>query len=432
MRRRISRRRFIVSGACTAAALGAGTVLGGCKDKTARPVPVKGGGRGGAPEPPGPPVAETTYVDGSTGTFPYLEVSGTPREVGRAIGKRFGDLIRKGLDRRADWFASLRQFAQGGGKEAVEIFESAARKHTPRAHEELRGWAEGANMQMSDLMVLNLKTELSELMRLEERPPAQEDEKQPGCSTVVLAGPDGFLHLHNEDGHDAYADLMFVLHVKLTDGVPYLCLSYPGILPGNAPGINARGVVQTTNFIGAREVRLGVGRYFLDRMIYEAKDLDEALEWATHPDRAFAFHHVLSSVPEHRALSVEVTPGKKQVKQIEGLFIHTNHLIHEDMKDEPQDQEYVSSSSMTRYRVLTEWRESIADPAGLGMEDLVGALKLHEGKPYSPCRHPEGDVHGFTLATAAFDSEAGKMRLYRNQPCLGRWVDYDPPRSRSG
>lgn len=424
--KRVSRRRFIVSGSCAAAGLLGGSLLPGCKDKVARPVPREAPPATRAPVPA--PAAETTYVQGSVGSFPYLEVSGTPREVGRAIGRRFGPLIRKGLERRAEWFGDLRSYARGSGSAAYEIFVSAARKHTPRAFAELEGWAEGSGIAFEDLMVLNLKSELAELMRAGDEEPGEEGARTSGCSTLVVADEGGFVHVHNEDGHEAYADLMFVLKVKLTDGVPYLCLSYPGVLPGNAPGINARGVVQTTNFIGAHEVRLGVGRYFLDRMIYEARDLDEALKWATHPDRAFAFHHVLSSVPEKRALSVEVTPSAKSVREIEGLFVHTNHLLHEGMRDEDQDEEYVASSSMTRYRVLSEWAKGVEDPAGLGAGDLVDALSLHEGAPYSPCRHPEGDVHGFTLATATFRSSEGDMRLHKNQPCLGRSMEYEPLR----
>jgi isopenicillin-N N-acyltransferase-like protein len=427
MKEVVSRRRFLRSGSCAAVGLLGGSLMGGCKSKVARPVPHEEVLPAQPPVEGSAPLAETTYVEGSLGTFPYLEVSGTPREIGQGIGKRFGGLIRKGIDRRAEWFKGLRDYAAGGGKNALATFEQAARKHTPRAFAELEGWSQGSGIELFDLMVLNHKSELAQLMVNDEREGAAAREDHPGCSTIVRVEPDRFMHLHNEDGHDAYADLMFVVSARLTDGIPYLGLSYPGILPGNAPCINASGVIQTTNFIGCTQVKLGVGRYFLDRMICEARNIDEALQWATHPERAYGYHHVLSSVGEKRVVSVEVTPSMKAVVDVEGLFIHTNHLVLEGMADEPQDEQYVSSSSMSRWNVLDAWKQGVEDPAALGLEDLVAPLSSHESKPYSPCRHPEGDIHGFTLATAVFDSAAGNMGIYKGQPCLGRKVEFDPP-----
>ncbi len=397
----------------------------GCRSGAPRSSAAKEDPAGPATTPP--TLAGATYVEGSVDAFPFLKVAGTPREAGRAIGKRFAGLIRQSMDRRAGWFGTLRDFARSDGSPAMEIFEAAARKHTPRAFAELEGWAEGSGIDLEDLMVLNLASELTELLGAGEAVTGSLDPVNPGCSTIVVARPDGFILAHNEDGHEAYADLMFVLDVELTDGESFLCLSYPGVLPGNAPGVNSRGIVVTTNFIGAREVQLGVGRYFLDRMILESRDLDEALGWATHPDRAFAFHHVLASMDEKRAVAVEATPSRKVVMDIHGLYLHTNHLVLEGIRDEEQDAEYVSSSSMTRWKVLDAWASGAGDPAMLTAKDLTIALSSHDGKPYSPCRHPEKGVPGFTLGTAVFESDEPGMKLYKNQPCLGRLTRHDAP-----
>jgi len=44
------------------------------------------------------------------------------------------------------------------------------------------------------------------------------------------------------------------------------------------------------------------------------------------------------------------------------------------------------------------------------------------------CRHPQGDVHGYTLATAVFAAPAGTVRFSYGPPSQGRWRDYAPPR----
>jgi isopenicillin-N N-acyltransferase-like protein len=422
MKRRVSRREFVIGGAAGTAGLVLGGALPACGGP--QPMPVTG-------EPvkvtAGSAVGEVAYVEPSGTRFPYLEVAGTPWEIGRTIGQRFAEQIRLGLERRAEWFGDLKQYAAGEGKPAMARFLEAAKKHTPRAVAELEGWAEGSGVPFHDLLVLNLKAELTALKKPRSPEPAATEEAQPGCSTVVLATSERVVHLHNEDGADAYADLMFMLLCKPEDGPEYLTLSYPGILPGNAPAINANGLATCTNFIGTDEVRLGVGRYFLDRMVLEARGVDEALEWSAHPERAYAFHHVFTSIPDKRAVAIEVTPSKKEIVEIDGLYIHTNHLVFDTMKDEVQDEEYVSSSSTTRWDVLSRWKDGVADPSSLTAEQLLEPLSMHEGKPYSPCRHPEGDVRGFTLATVMFEAPAGTMRVYKNQPCQKLFKDYEMP-----
>jgi len=398
---RISRRDFARG---SLALFGA---LAGC----ARGVPVKG------PRPP--------YGPGTETRFPLLEVRGAPYDMGRAIGERFAREIRGGFEARAAWWRELKAFADAQPARIYDTFLAAARKHAPHIVEELRGWADGCGLPLRDLLVLNLKAEYGALR--DQRKQKERPEPQPGCSTIVRARRDGFALAHNEDGDQAYAERMFMLRLRPEGKPAVLCASYPGILPGNAPWINAAGVIMTTNFIYTREVRLGLGRYFLDRLAMEARTLDEAVPICTHPERAYAFHHVLASARERRALSIEVTPTKKSQIAIDGLFLHTNHLVHPVMAGEPQDPDYVGSSSLTRWKVLSAWKAGLGARTDVAAEELIRALSSHEGRPYSPCRHPRGEVRGATLLTALFETPVQQMRVYKGQPCGGRWAALAPP-----
>lgn len=423
MTRGFSRRRFMVSTAAGALGLAATTRLAGCGLYLGPPLET---GEGAQKEAAGPELGP--LIEGSETAFPYVEVAGTPREIGRGIGKMFGDHVRTGLERRAEWFGSLKTFAMGDGRAAYDTFLAAAQKHTPRAYEELVGWSEGSGVPLEDLAVLNLKAELGAMIDSRERASTAPAEGNPGCSTIVQVAGGRVIHAHNEDGHDAYRDLMFLIKAVPKDGPAYLCLSYPGILPGNAPAMNAHGLVQTTNFIPCRDVKPGVGRYFLDRMILEAKSIEEALEWSTHPERAFGFHHVFTDLNRGRSVAVEVSPSKHEIVEIEGLYYHTNHLVMDGMLDEDQDEEYVSSSSTSRWDVLRAWANGLGDESGdLSADQIVAPLSSHQSAPYSPCRHPEGDVRGMTLGTAVFQSPEGTMRLSKGQPCEGKWSEYERP-----
>ncbi len=395
----------------------AALVLGGCAAPPARPVS-SGSAR------PAAKAVEPRYTAPSSTTLPMLEVRGTPYDIGCAVGRRFAKQIRGGLEARGKWFQELKAFADAQPASLYDTFVAAAKKHAPAVWEELRGWARGSGVPLRDLMILNLKAEYG---AMRDSKKCSGCEGPSGCSTVVLAvGGEAtkLLVAHNEDGHQAYEGKMFMLRMHPTGQPSVLCATYPGILPGNAPWINDQGIAMTTNFIYSRAVRPGVGRYFLDRLAMTAKTLEQATEICKHPQRAYAFHHVLGAVKERKIRSLEVTPRKHSQQDISGLFVHTNHLVHPALAAEPQDARYVATSSSSRWKVLTRWRDAQKQPASLTGTDLVAALASHERRPYSPCRHPQGEVQGSTLLTALLDIDKGTMRVYKGQPCEGKTHDY--------
>lgn len=388
----MNRRQFL----WTAAGGLSGLALGACRGRRADPGPGSGG--------PG---------------FPLLEVTGGPYDIGRAIGKRFGDAIREGLRRRRAWFAPIRAFMGQDPANRRDPFLRCGQEHFPEALEELRGWADGAGLEVDDLLALNLKNELSTMMR-------QRPEKTPGCSTLVLAHGGRRLIAHNEDGHKAYRDLMFLVEARPPGQPAFLALTYPGILCGNGPVINEAGLAMTTNFISSLTVRTpGIPRYFVSRAAAGAASLEEAVRIVTHPRRAYSFHFNLGARSEERILSVETAVERHAVQEISGLYFHTNHLVLPTMRDIPQDADYVGTSSLSRYRVLEDLAKPLrARLARVDWRTLVEMLSSHRGAPYSPCRHPVEDgpepVDGATLATAIFALGARRVRLFQGNPCRNR------------
>ena len=78
--------------------------------------------------------------------------------------------------------------------------------------------------------------------------------------------------------------------------------------------------------------------------------------------------------------------------------------------------------------MLSKWKESLPEKlSGITSEQIIQALTSHEGKPYSPCRHPEGNIGGATLLTALFSFQDETMRVYKLQPCNNKINDYDFP-----
>lgn len=352
-----------------------------------------------------------------SGLLPVLEVRGSYREIGFQIGKRFRREIRGVLAARRSWHRGLLDVLRSpAGRRRSARLLARAHSELPHLLGELRGMAEGAGVGFDAIWALTIKSELGAL-----------DPEPPGCSTLVLRYGDRALLVHNEDGHAAYAGRMFLVRAIPPSGVGFVSMVYPGTLTGNGPSLNQAGVVQTTNFIGSTFSEIGVPRYLIGRAILEAESLGQAVELATLSPRAYPYHHNLAAVPGGDYRSVETTPAATAVLQPRGLYLHTNHLLHGPTAGYPhEDADYRATSSMPRFATLGA---AIAgsDPGTVTVDDLLQLLSSHERAPYSPCRHPRGEVRGQTLGTAVFDLAAGSFRLYRGNPCrsvpAGRFVE---------
>ena len=276
-------------------------------------------------------------------------------------------------------------------------------------------------MEFRGLFVLNCKSEIQAF--IDSRCGCA------GCTTAAYVDEDRLLVWHNEDGHAAYQGKMFVLDAEVP-GVPQaLGLVYPGIMAGNAPWVNSEGIVMTTNYIPSAKVQAGIPRYFLDRMAMEATSVEEAIDIVCHSERAYAFHHIVADLKTRRAWTVEGNPDKISKREVKGMVLHTNHLLWDGMKDEPQFEEYIKISSTPRLRSVTA---DLKDTPGPQRDDIIKAFTSHDGAPWSVCRHPEGEAAGATLGAALFEAKKGDHQdtrpfaadLWKGQPCLGNVHTY--------
>ncbi len=349
------------------------------------------------------------FEKGSAKAFDYLFVKGSYREIGYQVGRYFRKHIQKVLTVRKAWFSRLLITLDApGGKTYSAELKRLTRKHFPQYLEELEALALGAGMDFKAIWALTIKSELGAL-----------EPEEPGCSTIYYSGKGNKWLFHNEDGNDAYRDQMFVVHIQPPSEVSFISLVYPGILTGNGPSLNSFGIVQTTNYISTTHPVVGIPRYVLGRAILEARSLEEAVQIATMEPRTHPYHHNLISLKAQKYISLETTPQKTDSVTPEGIYFHTNHLILKKTRSYPYEQpEYKQSSSLSRYRVIEEEVARLDTGSDLSPRIFFNILSSHQNAPYSPCRHPRGEVQGRTLATAFVDLNQGVFRLYRGNPCV--------------
>ncbi len=402
---RIDRRDFLRRGAI--GVVGAG-LLGSCAEERTDP-------RKAAAPPEKKPRPASARPEDPWKPFPVVDAAGTPFEIGAAIGSMTQGRIRAGLERRRKWFEDLKAFALADRAARIDPFASALGARFPEVLAEIQGMAQGAGLSLDDLLVLNLQCELGALKA--------EAASCDACSTLHLVHGGRALLLHNEDGDDAYRDLMAILRLRPEGRPAITAFAYPGVVPGCVPAMNGAGVVQTTNFIGAAGARPGVPRYAVGRATLAARTLDEAIAVARAPDAAFSFHLNLGSLTEKRLVAVDVAPGGVfDSRGTDGLFLQTNHFVLPGTRDLPQPDNRPGGSSDSRYRVLERAMGGLPPAPEITADHLLKLLSSHEAveQPFSPCRHPRGDIRGRTLGTAIFDLSAGSFTLYEGNPCESR------------
>ena len=257
------------------------------------------------------------YQAATEKTFEFLEVKGSYYTIGYQTGRQFGSHIKKLIERRSEWHRNLMDIlrSQQGQIRSAEYIRLTT-KHFPHILEEIRGIADGSGLHFDAVWAMCIKSELGTL-----------DDEPTGCSTIFFKDQQQMWLFHNEDGHVAYRDIMFVLKVNPPSGVNYLSLVYPGIITGNGPSMNSYGIIQATNYIGSTESEIGLPRYVIGRAVLEAKTLKEASEIVTMEPRAYPYHHNIGHLEEKKYYSLETTPLTWQAEEPQSTYCHTNHLL---------------------------------------------------------------------------------------------------------
>lgn len=344
--------------------------------------------------------------------YPLFEVGGSHKEIGKQTAHVAGDIIKRYLQSSPDFNKCVNYLKKNGKQKLIQMAENA-RASFPGPVAEIEGLAEGLGIPFLEVFALNCKPEIGLLTRAY------------GCSTLGWCKGGRMVLAHNEDGHISDSDNMFLLKVAPASGVKFLSFMYPCLLPGVGPTINSYGIVQTTNYIHPRRVFDGIPRYFIGCAILESKDLKKAVAIATVNGRAFPCHHNIASLKEARLLSIETFPGRHHVLEVQGGHLHTNHFVHPQMIVSDSNNRCVPyESSTTRYRVLSKAIKA-AGHHPTRADEMLKLLSLHEGSPYSPCRHPKGRIRGVTLGTAIFEAPELAMTLFHGNPCFGHWKRYE-------
>jgi len=206
---------------------------------------------------------------------------------------------------------------------------------------------------------------------------------------------------------DDFAKNKLIEFVEPEDGIPYLSVSWPGMI-GVVSGMNKEGITVTIN-AGKSKIPLTAKTpiSLVTREILQyAKNIDEAIAIAKKRKVFVSESILVGSANDKNAVIIEVSPDNFGVYKVENTsrVFGTNHFQSEAYKNDKRNQKHIiESHSEYRYKKLQELLEEnkklppekmasiLRDKSGLkdekigyGNEKAINQLLAHHAVIFSP------------------------------------------------
>lgn len=343
--------------------------------------------------------------------FP-VELKGSPWEIGYRRGQVFRELIQSVAETRLSGIMKLEETKVEEHLKIAQSIEAVLKETYPGLVEELKGMAEGSQMDYKDMLMLNAWWD-----------------NPIGCSNVALTetsmGP--ILGSTLDIGRSPYLAMMLY---KPEDGYSFIHVASPDMI-GVARAINEKGLCVGGSSVGAIDAGMGFPRYTLCRVVVQyCSTVEEGLKLFKRFKEGYRNPgNVILLDEDGDAAVIEQTNTKIAVRRAErGGVACTNHYVEEEtrrLQREAGTPEEVKrlKNSKARYARLMKFIKT-ADREN-PMENVKRILRSH-GRG-GLCQHGGfGRLH----ATVAFMMLPRRREFYVSQPvgfyCQSQFIKYMP------
>ena len=343
-----------------------------------------------------------------TAALPFIEVSGTPRNVGLQYGRKAAGRIHRSIE------LYRRVFAEKGidwtlARATATRFAVKIEQAYPRIAEEMRALAEGADVPFEDIIAINARTEL--LHGSFGKPRANPDDID-GCTGAVAlpttTRESHLIHAQNWDWRDECAESSIVLKIAPDAGPTMLVFAEAGIMA--SAGFNNSGLAISGNHLECEQdgKREGVPNAIVRRQILAQCSFGAAIETVLKAERGFSTNYLISH-REGEAVDLEATP--EQVFWLtpeDDVLVHANHFVSIPARSLVRDLGLLTSAD-SLYRDKRVRRYLVRDRGRVTLSTIQAALQDRFGAPRAVCRAPAEGMSLSTVATVIMDTTAQTM-----------------------
>ena len=347
----------------------------------------------------------------------FLELSGTPVEIGKQHGEQAKEEIHISLNSYEKLFYQWGKFTWEKAAEQAKQYVDYIEKVDVAFLEEIDGVAKGAGVDYSDILILNARSEIALTM------PRTID----GCTSVATLPPfsDRAYLAQNWDWRGAQTNATVGMRITQNNRPTIQMITEAGVI--GKIGFNANGLGVCLNAIRATVAENYLPLHLGLRLVLNSENITEANELVTDNKIASAANFLMAQddgSSQAKAINLEVSPLGNDFKETTDRYVyHTNHLCSHSIIEKigPKNLSTTDNtySRFDRMKELLQEQNSNNTPAT--QDDIKRWLSDHKNKPFSICRHKESGSSDYTNTVTIFavimDLSEKTMHYMGGQPC---------------
>lgn len=348
--------------------------------------------------------------------YPQVEVRGEPFELGRQIGEATREQIRGFVEIAMQRVNLTMPVSTDRAMAVADASFPHVAEYAPHMLDELRGMAQGAGVSERQLMMLQIRNQLT-------------PDADAGCTAFAVA-PLACREQHaivaqNWDNDPALDDFTVVLTRRPAGKPAFMSVTQAGLIA--YIGVNDVGIGVCMNTLPAPLAAEGVPHYFCVRAIYEQSALEGAVS-AVRRARRVLPANVMMSTPQGPA-DIEVTIDDVRVLTesagASGVVTHTNHCVHEDFLGINEQFPELIQSHARKKRIDKLFGLAGRPVSIASMQDM---LRDRQDEPRSICRWSNEDPktgYWSSVFSVVIEADTARMHLTRGNPCEAPYETYE-------
>jgi hypothetical protein len=343
-----------------------------------------------------------------------VECSGSPKEIGHAVGEELRDEIREHIalvarPRQEDWWERFLR--------RLPVINRTLDRYLPEERAEMEAMARAARLPVEEIYLANHLHLWGNGLD-----PADEDE---ACSNIVFAGgPDGPLLGKNNDGYYRTRTNprkpTFVKRVRRENGIPAIVVTTAGSLC-TGDGMNGEGVAIGSSSVGSvfeQSDRFPAIRLWNYRCLLRARSATEFAEASARTQQRGKGFSMVCVDPSGTAISIEAPCPVTQIRRPDyptGIsctnYYQLPQLAHADRRSAECRKNAVRRK---------EFFDSVL--AGDGPFDLnhIKSVMRHKGEVSICCTEERDLLHTHHSVIAA--PATGALYVCDGPPCHGEYL----------
>jgi isopenicillin-N N-acyltransferase-like protein len=368
-------------------------------------------------------------------TIPHVRVAGTSLQRGRQYGTQAAGRVHRSVQEYRQVFAHYAGWDWETVRREAARFEAPIADFRPAYLQEMRGIAEGAGLDLADVLAINVRTEVMYAAMARQAPLAARQVPQPPaeCSAFAVvpapSRPGAALVGQNWDWLLHAAHTVVVLEVRQEEGPDFVTVVEAGLLAKT--GMNAAGLGLATNALvtDADVGAPGLPYHVLLRAVLDCETVTDAFAVLQAGVRSSSANYLIAHA-SGSALDIEAAPGDftrlYPLLPEAGVLLHTNHFLAPQI--DPLDLSlWAMPSSAVRLQRLRAALTARDTPPTL--DDLRPLLRDHADHPFGICAHPDPRAHrydqGATIASVVMDLTARHLWYAHGNPCQAPYALFE-------